>query len=191
MKSTLAGLALATLATGPALAGDTYTLDGNHSMPVFEVNHLGFSTQRGRFNKVEGKISLDAAASKASVAVTIDANSIDMGLDKWSSVMKDEGFFDTDKYPTITFKADHFNFEGNKPVSAMGDLTLLNQTHPVQLTIANFTCKPHPMFKRHVCGADISTTIKRSAWGMVKYVPMVGDEVKIQIPVEAILDEKS
>lgn len=191
MKFAIAALALAILASGPVLATETYTLDGNHSMPFFEVNHLGFSTQRGRFNKVEGKITLNAAERKASVAVTIDATSIDMGLAKWSAAMLEEGFFDTDKYPTITFKSDKFNFEGDKPVTAMGELTLLNQTHPVQLTIANFTCKPHPMFKRHVCGADVSTTIKRSAWGMAKYVPMVGDEVKILIPVEAVRDEKS
>lgn len=186
-----AALALGTLAASPAFATESFTLDGNHSMPMFEVNHLGFSTQRGRFNKVQGKITLDTAERKASVAVTIDATSIDMGLAKWSAAMQEEGLFDTDKYPTITFKADKFNFEGDKPVSAVGELTLLNQTHPVQFTIANFACKPHPMFRRQMCGADVTATIRRSAWGMTKFVPMVGDEVKILIPVEAIKDEKS
>jgi polyisoprenoid-binding protein YceI len=105
--------------------------------------------------------------------------------------MQEEGFFDTIRYPFITFKAERFNFEGDKPVSAMGELTLLGQTHPVHLTISNFNCKPHPMFKRHVCGADLTTTIRRSAWGMAKFVPLVGDEVKVLIPLEAIRDEKS
>jgi polyisoprenoid-binding protein YceI len=189
MKSTLAALALGALSATSALAADSYTIDGNHTMPVFEVNHLGFSTQRGRFNRTEGKITLDLAARKASVAVSIDASSVDMGLAKWNAAMLEEGFFDTDKYPAITFKADRFNFEGDKPVSAMGELTLLGQTHPVHLSIANFACKPHPMFRRYVCGADLSTTIRRSAWGMAKFVPMVGDEVKILIPVEAIKDQ--
>lgn len=190
MKSIVAGLALTTLASAPALATEIYNLDSVHSMPVFEVSHLGYSTQRGRFNQVEGKIFLDAAAGKASVEVTIDANSIDMGQAKWDAAMKEAGFLDTDNHPTITFKADHFNFEGGKPVSAMGQLTLLDQTHPVQLTIANFHCKAHPMFKRHVCGADVSTTIRRSVWGMAKYVPLVGDEVRILVPVEAIRNDE-
>jgi polyisoprenoid-binding protein YceI len=183
-------LSMAAAAT-PALAAETYTIDGNHTMPMFEVNHLGFSTQRGRFNRVEGKASLDVPARKASVSISIAVTSIDMGLAKWNEAMQEEGFFFTERYPTILFKAEHFNFEGDKPVSAMGELTLLGQTHPVQLTIANFTCKAHPMFKRNVCGADLTTTIKRSTWGMMKYVPMVGDEVKILIPMEAIKDEKS
>jgi polyisoprenoid-binding protein YceI len=195
MKSTLAALTLGALVAlpfaAPALAAETYTIDGNHTMPVFEVNHLGFSTQRGRFNRVEGKATLDLAARKASVTVSIAASSIDMGLPKWNAAMLEEGFFDIERHPIILFKAEHFNFEGDKPVSAMGELTLLGQTHPVQLSIANFTCKAHPMFKRNVCGADLTTTIKRSAWGMMKYVPMVGDEVKILIPMEAIKDEKS
>lgn len=189
MKTRLAVLALGTLATTPALAIETYTIDPNHSMPIFEVNHLGYSTQRGRFNHVEGKVTLDTAQKRASVTVNIDANSIDMGLAKWSTAMQDESFFDTERYPTITFKAEHFNFEGDKPISAMGDLTLRGQTHPVQLTISNFTCKPHPVFRRDICGADVSATIRRSVWGMARYVPMVSDEVKILIPVEAIKDQ--
>ena len=192
MKHALAPLAIVgVLAATSAQAMETYTLDSNHSMPMFEVNHLGFSTQRGRFNKATGKISLDRAAQKASVNVTIDANSIDMGLAKWDAAMQEEGFFNNVEFPTITFKADRFTFEGDKPVAAAGELTLLGQTHPVHLTIANFTCKAHPMFKRNVCGADLSTTIKRSAWGMTKHLPMVGDEVRILIPVEAIKDEPS
>ncbi|MBL8446005.1 MAG: polyisoprenoid-binding protein [Zoogloeaceae bacterium] len=192
MNHRFAPLALVgVLAATSAQAMETYTLDSNHSMPVFEVNHLGFSTQRGRFNKATGKISLDRAAQKASVNVTIDANSIDMGLAKWDAAMQEEGFFNNVEFPTITFKGDNFTFDGDKPVAVTGDLTLLGQTHPVRLTIANFTCKAHPMFKRNVCGADLSATIKRSAWGMTKYLPMVGDEVRILIPVEAIKDEQS
>lgn len=191
MKSRITALLLGALAATPVWASESFTIDGNHSMPVFEVNHLGFSTQRGRFNKVEGKITLDRAAQKASVTVSIPATSIDMGLPKWTAAMQEEGFFYTERYPVILFKAEHFNFDGDKPVSALGELTLLGQTHPVQITIANFTCKPHPMFKRNVCGADLATTIKRSTWGMMKHLPMVSDEVKILIPVEAIKEEQS
>lgn len=47
-----------------AFAGDNYTVDSCHTFPSFEVNHLGFSTQRGRFNEANGKIVLDAGAGK-------------------------------------------------------------------------------------------------------------------------------
>ena len=47
-------------------AADSYTIDSRHTYPVFEINHLGFSTQRGRFNKSAGKIALDTAAKSGS-----------------------------------------------------------------------------------------------------------------------------
>jgi polyisoprenoid-binding protein YceI len=63
---------------------------------VFEVDHLGFSTQRGRFNKTSGRITLDTAARQGSVDVTIDAASIDMGFAKWNDNMRGENYFNTD-----------------------------------------------------------------------------------------------
>ena len=61
MKKTLIALfgAFAGLSmTAGAMAADSFTIDSRHTFPVFEVNHLGFSTQRGRFNNVTGKIML-------------------------------------------------------------------------------------------------------------------------------------
>lgn len=181
-------LIAAAVLVAPALAADSYTLDSRHTFPVFEVNHLGFSTQRGRFNSTSGKLSLDLAARTASVEVSIATDSIDMGLEDWDKHMKNADFFDVEKHPAMTFKADKFTFRKGKPVAAQGELTLLGATHPVKLTIANFRCGMHPMAKKEVCGADLSTTIKRSQWGMSKFVPMVGDEIRIHIPVEAIKD---
>lgn len=180
--------ALAAVAASPLLAAESFTVDSNHTWPYFEVNHLGFSTQRGRFNKTNGKITLDTAAKKGSVDITIDTNSVDMGLEKWDTHMKDEDFFNVEKFPTMTFKSEAFKFEGNKPVSAVGMLTLLGTSKPIKLTISNFVCGANPITKKPLCAADISSTIKRSDWGMTKYVPGVSDEVKITIPVEAYKD---
>lgn len=188
MKTTLAApllLALAAVAA-PALAAPAgYTIDPNHTFPVFEVDHLGFSTQRGRFNKTSGRITLDTAARQGSVDVTIDAASIDMGFAKWNDNMRGENYFNTDAHPTITFKADRLVFDGERPVSAEGSLTMLGVTKPVTLTINRFRCAPHPLNKRETCGADVVATLKRSEFGMTKYIPSVGDDVRLLIAVEA------
>lgn len=180
-------LLLGALLAAPALA-DSYTLDSRHTFPVFEVDHLGFSTQRGRFNMTSGKLSLDLAARTGAVEVMIATDSIDMGLEDWDKHMKNADFFDVQKHPAMTFKADKFTFRKGKPVAAEGELTLLGVTQPVRLAIANFRCGMHPMAKKEVCGADLSTTLKRSRWGMSKFVPMVGDDIRIHIPVEAFKD---
>jgi polyisoprenoid-binding protein YceI len=169
----------------PAWAADNYSIDSRHTFPYFQVNHMGFSQQTGRFNKVTGKISLDAAAGKGSVQATIDTATVDMGLEDWDKHMRGADFFNVEQFPTMTFSADKFNFENGKPVAAEGTLTLLGVSKPVKLAIGNFNCGIHLMLRKEVCGANLSTSIRRSEFGMLKYLPMVGDEVRIHIPIEA------
>ena len=187
MKTTLTLLLSSVLATS-AVAAETYTIDPRHTLPVFEISHLGFSTQRGRFNKATGKVVLDRAARTGSVQVDIDTASLDMGLEDWDKHMKSDEFFNVEKYPAMTYVADRLVFEGDRPVAAEGWLTLLGVTRPVRLAIANFNCGIHPLNRKALCGADISTSIRRSEFGMTKFVPAVGDEVRILIPVEAFRD---
>jgi polyisoprenoid-binding protein YceI len=188
MKKTVLGLACLMAASGAFAATETYQIDPRHTYPVFEVNHLGYSLQRGRFNKATGQIALDTAAKKGSVQLTIDVASLDMGLADWDKHMLSEDFFNVAKYPTITFQSDKLTFEGDKLVGADGNLTLLGVTRPVKLTVTGFNLGNHPMTKKAMGGANISTTIKRSDFGMAKMVPAVGDEVKIVVPVEAYKD---
>ncbi len=185
MKKLFAVALLAGL-SGAAFAADTYTMDSNHVWPSFEINHFGMSTQRGRFEKTAGTIMLDKSAKTGSVEATIETASLSLGLAKWDEHMKSADFFDAAKYPTINFKSEKFSFDGDKLITVDGQLTMHGMTKPVKLEIANFKCIPHPMLKREVCAADISTTIKRSEWGITKYVPAVSDDVLIKIPVEAL-----
>ena len=182
----LLSLIAAALLTIPAYAADNYTIDPNHTWPVFEVNHLGFSTQRGRFNKSSGKITLDTAAKKGSVELVIETASLDMGFDKWDEHMKSDEFFNVAQFPTMRFVSDNLVFDGGKLVAAEGSFTLLGVTKPLTLTVSNFRCAQNPMNKKPTCGADITTTLKRSEFGMTKFVPAVSDEVKILVPLEAV-----
>ena len=178
-----------TLIAVSALAQETYTIDSRHTFPVFETKHLGFSSQRGRFNNTSGKIALDRAARKGSIDVMIQVASIDMGIEKWDEHLKSEDFFNAAKFPTITFKSNKLGFNGNVLTSAEGELTMLGVTKPVTLAVANFRCGPHPVTKKEMCGADTSTTIKRSDCGMKYGAPVVvADDVKIVIPIEAYKD---
>jgi polyisoprenoid-binding protein YceI len=183
------GTAVATAITAlPASASESYSLDVRHTFPSFEVNHLGFSIQRGRFNKTTGKIMIDPAARKGSAEITIDAASVDTGLDKLEAHLRGEDFFDVARFPTITFKGDQFAFEGDKVKSVSGNLTMRGVTKPVTLTAAYFNCADHPMAKKKACGGDFTTTVKRTDFGMKYAVPAVADEVTLRIQVEAFRD---
>ncbi|MEO8739712.1 MAG: YceI family protein [Casimicrobiaceae bacterium] len=170
-----------------ALAADeSYVIDPTHSQPTFEVQHMGgFSNQRGSFGKLSGKIVLDRAAKKGSIDATIDTTSIRSFSTVLDGKLKGDEFFNTDKYPTITFKATNLSFDGDKLVGASGDLTLLGVTKPATLKVASFTCGEQPFNKKPMCGAEATATIKRSEWGMNSNLKAASDEVKLTIPVEA------
>lgn len=184
----LLSLLIPVMLATPAQAVDSYTIDPTHTWPVFEVSHMGFSTQRGRFNKTSGRITLDMAAKKGSVDITIDTSSIDMGFEEWNKHMRDINFFNVAQYPSMRFVSEKLVFDGDQPVAAKGELTLLGTPVAVTLIIDNFRCGTHPMLRKEMCGANISTTIRRSDFGMSRFIPTVGDEVKIISPVEALKD---
>jgi len=171
-----------------SVRADSYTIDPRHTHPSYEINHFGWSTQRGRFDNVTGSITLDRVAKTGSVDVSVDTNSVSSGVGKLDEHLKSEDFFNVAKYPTITFKATKMTFNGDTPASVPGEITILGVTKPAVLTITRFSCGVHPMLKKDVCGAEASTTIKRSEFGMTKYVPALGDEVKLLINVEAFKD---
>ena len=166
----------------------SYTIDPQHTRPTYEVMHLGYSLQRGRFNKTTGKITVDTAAKSGSVDVTIDAASIDSGVPKLDEHLKSEDFFNVAKNPTVTFKSVNFAFDGERVKTVAGDLTMNGITRPVTLTANLFHCGPHPMNKKQQCGGDFITTVKRSDFGMKYAIPALGDEVLLRIPVEAMKD---
>lgn len=178
-------LALA-ITSGRAAAQETYTIDPVHSQPIFEARHMGFSQQRGSFAKSTGKITLDRAAKKGTVEVVIDTTSIRTFDPRLDDQMKSENFFNVAKYPTLTFKGSNVVFDGDRVVQVDGDLTMLGVTKPVSLKVSNFVCGEHPSNKKPMCGAEATTTIMRSDWGMKYALPKsVSDEIKLTIPIEA------
>jgi len=190
MKRLIFPAAFAALLTAlPAAAEtETYTVDPNHTFPFYEVGHVGYSFQRGRFNKSSGKITLDSAAKTGSADISIDTTSVSSGVEKLDKHLNSEDFFDTSKFPQMTFKSDRFEFDGEKLRSASGQLTIRGISQPVTLTATHFYCGPHPMNKKKVCGADFTTTIKRSDYGIKYGLPLLADNVLLRINVEAIKD---
>lgn len=182
VSATLAPLCSSTLYAAP----ETYVIDPSHTLPRFEYNHLGFSTQSSRFDKATGNIVLDRAAKTGSVNVVIDATSINSGVPLFNQHLQGEDYFDTARFPTINFTSDSLTFSGDNLASVQGNLTIKGITKPVTLTVTSFQCMPHPMRKKEACGANATTQIKRSDFNMGKHVPNVSDEVTLTLGIEAI-----
>ena len=182
-----ATLILAATVAAPALATpETFNVEPTHTFPRFSYNHLGYSVQLSRFDKTSGKVVFDKVAKTGSVDITIDTKSVSTGAATFNEHIQGEDFLDTAKHPTATFKSTKVVFEGDKPAKIEGNLTLKGVTKPVTLTVTSFQAMPHPMVKKDAIGANAYTTVKRTDFNMGKNAPYVGDEVRIDIAIEAI-----
>ena len=185
---TLAALTTALLATTGLSQAEpiTYNVEPSHTYVTFEVRHFATSTNRGRFDKKDGSITIDRAAKTGKVDITIDMTSISTGLALFDKHLKGDNFFKAAEFPTATFTGDKFTFDGDKVTAVSGTLTLLGKTQPVTLTGTHYNCYENPFVKREVCGGDFETTIQRSAYGMSYGLPGIPDNIKLLIQIEAV-----
>jgi polyisoprenoid-binding protein YceI len=188
MKIALPAALLAFVAGSAVAAPITYEVDPAHTYPSFEADHMGgLSVWRGKFDKSSGLVVLDREKSTGTVEITVDTTSIDFGHEKLNEHAKSAEMFDVTKYPKATFKGTLTNFKNGVPTQVQGEFTLHGVTKPLTLTINQFLCKPNPMTKKEVCGADASATFNRSDFG-ISFGDKYGfkQDVKLAIQVEAV-----
>ena len=173
-------------ATSAFAAPETYGAEPNHTFANFSYTHMGLSTQISKFSKTTGTVVYDKAAKTGSVDITIDMKSVDTGSNLFNGHIQGADFLDTDKFPTATFKSTKVVFDGDKPASIEGNLTIKGVTKPVTLKVTHFVNMEHPMAKKDAIGANATTVIKRTEFNAGKYAPAVGDDVTITISIEAI-----
>ncbi|MEX3583628.1 MAG: YceI family protein [Burkholderia sp.] len=187
MKKTLimVARALAAALSIPAIAAPvTYQLDPSHTYPSFETDHFGgLSVWRGKFDTSIGTVTIDRAAHTGTVEVTTKIASIHTGSAKLDEHVQTPDFFDAAKYPDATFKGT-LKFGGDKPVAAVGNLTLHGVTKPLTLTIDSFKCMQHPMLKREVCGVDAVGEFNRDEFG-VDYGKVYGFKLQTKLLITA------
>jgi len=165
-----------------------YTIDPNHTHVDFSWNHFGFSHPVGRFDSIQGDFQFDPAdPTQSSVNVTIAIDSIDTGVKALDDDLKSPAFFDAAKYPTATFKSTRVQRDGAHGLKVTGDLTLHGVTKPVVLDVVVNKVGMHPMRGTPAAGFDATATIKRSDFGIAKYVPNVSDEIAISISTETFV----
>ncbi len=187
MKRIALAVLLASTSIVASAAVETYSIEPGHTYPSFETSHMGISVWRGKFNSTSGKITLDRAAKTGTVDISIDAKSINFGLQKMDEEARSANFFNVEKYPEITYKGE-IKFKDKTPVAVDGELTLLGVTKPVKLKIDSFKCIEHPLLKKEDCGANATAVFDRVDFGMVyaaKYGPTVS---RLAIQIEAIKD---
>jgi polyisoprenoid-binding protein YceI len=177
---------LLTAAALPAVAAEKYDIDSTHTQVIFSWNHFGFSNPSASLEKFTGDFELDTKdLTKSSISVTLPLDGLHTGVPKLDEHLKSPDFFDAAKFPSITFKSTKIVKSGENGLKITGDLTIHGVTKPVTLDAKINKIGDNPMVKKASAGFDATTTIKRSEFGVDKYVPNVSDEIPVRITFDS------
>jgi polyisoprenoid-binding protein YceI len=170
-----------------------YQIDPNTTSIQFRIRHLTIFNITGTFKKFSASATInDWDPSALKVRVTVDAASIDTGLEERDEYLRGHNFFDVAKYPTIHFISRKVDKVSPDKLKITGDLSMHGVTREVVIDVERPTIAikdPRGDFKRK----ELATTkINRSDFGLTwnKLLDtggmVIGEEVNIQADVEWI-----
>ena len=178
-----AGAAHAAVQTDPARAlSGTYRVEPAHTRVLFAVNHLGFTTYYGGFTGASGTLHLDTKHPAASgLEVSVPVANITTTNAKLDGELKSDDWFAAAKFPAITFHSDHVTLTGRGSADVAGTLTMHGVTRPLTLHVTFNGAGTNPLDHAYTAGFEVTGQVKRSDFGVSKYVPLVGDYVTLII----------
>ena len=169
-----------------------WNIDPSHSAAEFSVRHLMITNVKGRFGQLSGSIELDTDHPETSrVDVTIDATSIDTRDEKRDTHLRSADFFDTEKFPTLTFKSTSVKKAGDG-FEVTGDLTMHGVTKSITLEVDELSAPGKDPWGNTRVGTSAKAKINRKDWGLNWNAALetggvlVGEQVKISIDVSLV-----
>jgi len=184
-----AAAAAALVANAPARADDAksvkpgeYRIDPQHSEILFSVSHFGLSNYSGVIAGAEGTLKLDTAKQlNTQLAIAVATETVSTPSDKLTGELRDPEWLDSAKFPKATFVSKKVTQTGVETADIAGELTLHGVTRPVTLHAKFVGAGLNPMKKVYTVGFDATGVIKRTEFGVSKYAPYIGDDVKLTI----------
>jgi polyisoprenoid-binding protein YceI len=180
MRRFIGGLALLLVATLPAHAAD-YRIDPMRSHADFGVRLFWLSQISGRFQQINGDVTLSALHDSAVVDARITVDSIQMGSDRIRRWVLAPEFFDVERYPTIHFVSEPIALEMlEKGGDLDGTLTLRGITQPAHFELLPSSCTPNDPKE---CVIAVRGTIQRSDFGMTGHRAALSDKVELGMSI--------
>ncbi len=176
-----------TIASAPLFA-TTYSFEPNYTQAVVHWDHLGFSSPSATLGQGTGTLEFDQAdATKASITVKIPLSSLSTNVPELDEHLRSADFFDAAKFPDATFTSTKID-KGDAPnlFVVAGDLTMHGVTKPVTLAATVVRIGVNPRSNLPTIGFDATATLKRSDFGLGKFVPQVSDAIPMHISAQAV-----
>lgn len=171
-----------------------WNVDPTHTSIEFGVKHLGIATVRGRFKKFSATVEASESGQVRSIEATIDAASIDTGVDQRDDHLRSADFFDVARNPEIRFISTGVRPDGAGEAVITGNLTLHGITRPVTFTLEQGTALKDPWGNQRIA-ASASGKLNRKDWGLTWNQAlelggvMVGEEVRFTLDVQVVASQ--
>jgi polyisoprenoid-binding protein YceI len=179
-------LSLLLLSGLPVFGAEPLVIVSRHSAVVFHWNHFGYSNPVARFEKIEGQLVLDQMdMTKSTVTVKLALDGIRTGVEALDEHLKTPEFLDAAKYPDITFTSTGIEKGPMDTLKIAGNLFVHGVSKPVVLNAKINKITTDPVSKAVKAGFDAEVMLRRSDFGVGKYVPAVSDELRVHITLEA------
>ncbi|GAC1519740.1 MAG: YceI family protein [Ktedonobacteraceae bacterium] len=183
---------MTTQSSQEVVTGSIWTFDPNHTLVEFTGKHMMFTTVKGHFKGVQGKLVLDEAdPSHSSMEAEIDADTLYSGVEYRDNHLKSPDFLEVEKYPKLTFKSTRVEPVDGEHARVVGNLTIRDVTREVVLD-TELTGRGKNPGGKDVIGFEARTSINRKDWGLNWNMVLetggflVGDTIKIEVALEAI-----
>jgi polyisoprenoid-binding protein YceI len=191
MRARLIGILLAATAVlagadSAAWAADELKIGSSRGTIEFAIGDSRLFRTTGSFKNWQGKVEVDDAdIPRSSVEVTIQTASIQMMDKQQTEMLKDADFFDVQKYPQLTFRSTRIERTSDTTLKVDGQITLRGITRPMILDVKVSDRRRDAPPGARYAHFDGKGRIKRSEFGMTKFLDMVGDEVEFSINTDA------
>ena len=184
-----AALAILSASTSVSVRAETakpgsYMIDPAHTTVMFTVSHLGTSNLVGRFNTIEGDLTLEPDGD-SKVEVSIETGSVDTNHEKRDVHLRGPDFFNSKQYPEMKFTSSKVHFSNGEPDKIEGELSLHGKTQAVTLAVEPVGAGADP-WGGYRAGYHATTVIKRSDFGMNFMPGGIGDDIRVSLEIEAI-----
>lgn len=170
----------------------THDIDTSHSEIGFSVRHMMFAKVRGQFKAWTAKLAFDPAdPNKSSVTVEIDTASIDTREEKRDAHLRSGDFFESEKFPKMTFASKRVEKTGAGRYAIRGDLTIRDVTKEIVVDVEQTGTGKDPWGNARL-GFAGKVSINRTDWGLKWNAALeaggvlVSEKVDIEVEVQVV-----
>jgi polyisoprenoid-binding protein YceI len=160
-----------------------FMVDGSNSSASFHVGYWGHGIVKGVLSRLSGKVELDVTTKEGGGDIVFDMTMVETGNAITNRFIKSGNVFDIEKFPSMTFRATRFDYDGERLMAVNGDLTLHGVTRAIRLEARQFACADVAVADaaRQFCHGEFTTVVYRSHFGMNRFRLLVNDDVLINV----------